>query len=85
MLAEELRRRGHRVTIYHRLAVPGDQSHVRHVDGGLLTGIRVLSGQAHDVLYTSRSFAPVLQLRLNKALTGRPYVYTLNGAIWPNR
>ena len=81
-LAEELRRRGHRVAIYHSLPIPGRQEHVRHVEYDRLSGLRVLRKLDHDVLYTSGSFLPVLQLRLNKWLTGRPYVYTLNGAIW---
>ena len=81
-LAKELRQRGHRVTIYHHLPIPGDQSHVRHVGYHLLGGLRVLRRLSHEVLFTSRSFVPVLQLRLNRWLTGRPYVYTLNGAIW---
>ena len=81
-LAKELRHRGHRVTIYHHLAIPGDQSHVRHVGYHLLGGLGFLRRLSHEVLFTSRSFVPVLQLRLNKWLTGRPYVYTLNGAIW---
>ncbi len=81
-LAEELTRRGHRVTIYHNLPVPWDQDRVRRVDYGLLVGLRVLRGLDHDVFFTSRSFVPVVQLRLNRWLTGRPYVYTLNGAIW---
>ena len=81
-LAEELTRRGHRVTIYHSLPVPWDQDRVRRVDYGPLVGLRVLRGLDHDVFFTSRSFVPVVQLRLNKWLTGRPYVYTLNGAIW---
>ena len=81
-LAEELRRRGHAVTIYHHLPVPGDQTHVRRVDYDLLGGLRILRRLGHDVMYTSRSFLPVLQLRINKLLTGRPYVYTLNGAAW---
>jgi glycosyltransferase involved in cell wall biosynthesis len=81
-LAEALRRRGHAVTIYHHLPVPGDQTDVRRVDYDLLGGLRILRRLGHDVMYTSRSFLPVLQLRINKLLTGRPYVYTLNGAAW---
>ena len=81
-LAEELTRRGHRVTIYHSLPVPWDQDRVRRVDYGPLVGLRVLRALNHDVFFTSRSFVPVVQLRLNRWLTGRPYVYTLNGAIW---
>ena len=81
-LAEALSRRGHRVTIYHDLPVPWDERHVRYVPYGLRAGLSVLRGSKHDVFFTSRSFVPVLQLRLNKWLTGRPYIYTLNGAIW---
>ena len=81
-LAHELRRRGHRVTIYHDLPIPGDPTNVRHTSYSLLKGLRVLRRLSHDVLYTSRSFLPVLQLRINKSLTGRPYVYTLNGVPW---
>ena len=81
-LAEELTRRGHRVTIYHSLPGPWDRDRVRRVDYGPLVGLRVLRGLDHDVFFTSRSFVPVVQLRLNRWLTGRPYVYTLNGAIW---
>jgi glycosyltransferase involved in cell wall biosynthesis len=81
-LAEELMRRGHGVTIYHSLPIPGHQEHVRHVEYDRRSGLRVLRKLDHDVLYTSSSFLPVMQLRLNKWLTGRPYVYTLNGAIW---
>ena len=70
------------MTIYHSLPVPGDQSFVRTVDYDLVGGLRLLRGLGHDVLYTSQSFLPVLQLRINKWLTKRPYLYTLNGAIW---
>ena len=81
-LAEALRRRGHRVTIYHHLPVPGDQSWVRNVPYDLVGGLRLLKALPHQVFYTSRSFLPVAQLMLNRWLRGRPYVYTLNGAIW---
>lgn len=81
-LAEGLRQRGHSVTIYHSLPIPGDQSFVRHVKYDFVAGLRVLRGLGHDVLYTSRSFLPVTQLMVNKLLRRRPYVYTLNGAIW---
>ena len=81
-LAKELRRRGHRVTIYHSLPVPGDQTDVRHVGYELLGGLRTVRKLSHQVLFTSASFVPVLQLRFNKWLTGCPYVYTLNGALW---
>ena len=81
-LAEELRRLGHAVTVYHNLPVPGDQTDVRRVDYDFLGGLRVLKRAGHDVLYTSRSFLPVSQLRVNKLRTRRPYVYTLNGAAW---
>ena len=81
-LAEELVRRGHRVTIYHDLPIPWDEQHVRQVPYGLRAGLSVLRNLRHDVFFTSRSFVPVVQLRLNRWLTGRPYVYTLNGAIW---
>ena len=81
-LAEGLRQRGHSVTIYHSLPIPGDQTFVRHVKYDFVAGLRVLRGLGHDVMYTSRSFLPVTQLRVNKLLKGRPYVYTLNGAIW---
>ena len=81
-LAEALARRGHRVTIYHNLPIPWDERHVCPVPYGLRAGLSVLRGLNHDVFFTSRSFLPVLQLRLNKWLKGRPYVYTLNGAIW---
>ena len=81
-MAEGLRQRGHAVTIYHSLPIPGDQSFVRKVGYNFLAGLRMLRGLNHDVLYTSRSFLPVTQLRVNKLLKRRPYVYTLNGAIW---
>ena len=81
-MAEELTRRHHRVTIYHSLPVPWEQDRVQRVDYGPLAGLRVLRGLTHDVFFTSHSFVPVVQLRLNRWLTGRPYVYTLNGAIW---
>ena len=81
-LAEGLRQRGHSVTIYHSLPIPGDQTFVRQVKYDFVSGLRVLRGLGHDVLYTSRSFLPVTQLRVNKLLRRRPYVYTLNGAIW---
>jgi glycosyltransferase involved in cell wall biosynthesis len=81
-LAEGLRRRGHSVTIYHSLPVPGDQTFVRQVKYDFVAGLRVLMGLGHDLLYTSRSFLPVTQLRVNRLLRRRPYVYTLNGAIW---
>jgi len=81
-LAEGLRSRGHSVTIYHSLPIPGDQSFVRRVEYDLVGGLRTVRGLSHDVLYTSRSFLPVTQLRIAKLLRGKPYVYTLNGAIW---
>jgi glycosyltransferase involved in cell wall biosynthesis len=81
-LAEGLRQRGHSVTIYHSLPIPGDQTFVRQVKYDFMAGLRAVSGLGHDVLYTSRSFLPVTQLRVNKLLRRRPYVYTLNGAIW---
>ena len=81
-LAEGLRSRGHSVTLYHSLPIPGDQSFVRKVPYGFGSGLRTVRGLSHDVLYTSRSFLPVTQLRIAKLLRGKPYVYTLNGAIW---
>ena len=81
-LAEGLRQRSHSVTIYHSLPIPGDQTFVQQVEYDFLAGLRVLRGLGHDVLYTSRSFLPVTQLRANRLLRRRPYVYTLNGAIW---
>ena len=81
-LAEELRRLGHSVTIYHDQAVPGDQAYVQKVDYSFISGIRRLRSLSHDVMYTSRSFKPVLQLYANRCLGGSPYVYTINGVIW---
>jgi len=81
-LAEELRRLGHKVTIYHSVPVPGDQQHVRHVGYGVLSGFRALRKVSHDIMYTSAAFVPVLQLRVSEWRTGRPYVFVLNGAMW---
>ena len=81
-LAQHLRRRGHRVTIYHRLPVPDEPAHVRQVNHRLLQGLRPLRSAAHDVLYTSHAFTPVLQLLANKRLSGRPFVFNSNGPIW---
>jgi len=82
MLADELRRLGHQVTIYHSLPIPGDQAWVRYVKYGPIAGMRAILKLNHDVFYTSHSFIPVLQLLLNKWVRSKPYVYTLNGAIW---
>jgi glycosyltransferase involved in cell wall biosynthesis len=82
MLADELRRLGHQVTIYHSLPIPGDQAWVRHVKYGPIAGMRAILKLNHDVFYTPHSFIPVLQLLLNKWVRSKPYVYTLNGAIW---
>ena len=81
-LAQELRQRGHEVTIYHSVPVPGDQRYVHHVDYSILAGLRALGRVSHDVMYTSGAFLPVLQLRVHKWRSGRPYVFVLNGAIW---
>ena len=81
-LAEELRQLGHVVTIYHSRAIPGDQAFVRRVSYNMLGGLRQLKGLTHDVMYTSSSFLPVLQLRANKWRRGTPYVYVINGAVW---
>lgn len=81
-LAEALRARGHAVTIYHSLPIPGDQTHVVEVPYSLPEGVGILQQTTHDVFYTSRSLVPVLQLFASRVLTSRPYVYTINGAPW---
>ena len=81
-LAQELRAQGHQVTIYHSLPIPGDQTWVRQVRYGRLSGLLTILKLKHDVFYTSHSFTPVLQLLLNKWIRRKPYIYTLNGVIW---
>jgi len=81
-LAEELRKLGHRVTIYHSKPIPGDQGCVCRVPYSWVEGLRVLNRTSHEVYYTCRSFLPVMQLSTNNILKSRPYVYTLNAPIW---
>ena len=81
-LAQELRNRGHRVTLYHKLSIPGEQTNVIKVNTSFIKGIQMLRSLNHDVLYTSRSFKPVLQLYFNSLISKTPYIYTVNGAIW---
>lgn len=80
--AEELRKLGHQVIIYHSKPIPGNQSYVQKVPYHWRTGLKILMRTSHNVYYTSRSFLPVLQLCANRCITGRPYVYTLNAPIW---
>ena len=81
-LAQELRDRGHQVTIYHKLSIPGEQTNVIKVNTSFVRGIKHLRSLNHDVLYTSRSFRPVLQLFVNRLISKTPYIYTVNGGIW---
>jgi glycosyltransferase involved in cell wall biosynthesis len=79
-LGEGLRRRGLRVTLYHH--APTSSRHVA-IPGGFVGGLAHLTRRTdHDLYLTSASFAPALQLYCNRRLTGRPYVFILNGAIW---
>jgi len=81
-LAEEIRKQGNHVSIYHNLSVPGSQSYVHKTPYHLLRGLTSLLSTEHDVYYTSSSFVPVLQLYLQNLIRGKPYIYTLNAPIW---
>lgn len=81
-LAEELRKHGHGVTIYHSQDVPRDQRFVQRVPYGLWSGLKSLWKTDHEVYYTSSSFIPVFQLCLLRLFRRKPYVYTLNAPIW---
>ncbi len=81
-LAEALRARGHAVTIYHSLPIPGDQANVVEVPYSLPEGVGILQQTTHQVYYTSRSLVPVVQLFVSRVLASKPYVYTINGAPW---
>jgi glycosyltransferase involved in cell wall biosynthesis len=79
-LAEGLCRRGLRVTLYNN--VPTSSRHVA-IPSSFVGGLAHLTRHTdHDLYFTSASFSPALQLYCNRWMTGRPYVFVLNGAIW---
>jgi glycosyltransferase involved in cell wall biosynthesis len=80
LLAEALRQRGLQVTLYQHASGPSGQVAVPE---GFLRGLDHIARRTrHDVYLTSACFVPAMQLHCNRRVTGRPYVFTLNGAVW---
>jgi glycosyltransferase involved in cell wall biosynthesis len=75
-LAEGLRARGFRVTLYNDRGLPGTYVPVRYSFPSAL--VRLLHTR-HDAYLTSLSFVPSLCLALNRFVRGRPYVFIANG------
>lgn len=76
MLADQLRSRGFRVTLYNRRGLPGTFVFVRYA---FLPAFFHLLSTHHQVYLTSLSFVPSFSLYLNLAVRGLPYVFNATG------
>lgn len=76
LLAEKLRARGFRVTLYNDRGLPGTYKTLGHSFVPALLGL--LSSQ-HHVYVTPLSFIPSLCLSLNRVLRRRPCVFNATG------
>lgn len=76
LLAEHLRARGLRVTLYNDRGVPGTYVPVPYA---FPAALRRLLATRHDVYLTGLSFVPSFSLYLNRVLRGAPYVFNATG------
>ena len=76
ILAERLRARGFRVTVYNNRGLPGQYSPVRHA---FLPALSCALSTDHQVYLTALGFVPSLCLYLNRAVRGVPYIFNATG------
>ena len=81
-LAEKLRSKGHKITIYHFNPIPGDQKYVKPIKYGIKHTFDLLNNTEHDVYYSAHTFLPSFQLAINKIIKNKPFVFNPGGAIW---
>gem|GEM_PF-1566472 len=76
ILADQLRRRGFRVTLYNRRGLPGTFVFVRYA---FVPAFFHLLSTHHQIYLTSLSFVPSISLYLNRVLRGLPYIFNATG------
>ena len=81
ILAEKLRNKGHKVTIYHFNPIPGEQKDIRQINYGLRHTLELINTQ-HDIYYTAHTFIPAFQLAINKLIKKKPFIFNPGGVIW---
>tara|TARA_B100001093_G_C26791583_1_gene999214 strand:- start:710 stop:1795 length:1086 start_codon:yes stop_codon:yes gene_type:complete len=81
-LAKELKKLGHKVTIYHNNPIRSSEIKTVKIKYSFTLGLIKLFATNHQIYYTSSSFTPVLQLAIFNLIKRKPYIYVLNSPIW---